>query len=103
MKNIQSYIIVGMTILIVVLCCFLYSANSTVDIYKEQIELSKLKNDKKTIQKQTDSVITELSGKSTKTVEKSNLLIKKLNNEILKIRDTTDLYMLEYVRNYRPE
>ena len=103
MKNIQSYIIAGMTILIVVLCCFLYSANSSVEIYKEQIELSKLKTDKKTVQIQTDSVITELSGKSTKTVEKSNLLIKKLNNEILKIRDTTDLYMLEYVRNYRPE
>lgn len=103
MKNIQSYIIAGMTILIVVLCWFLYSANLSVEIYKEQIELSKLKTDKKIVQKQTDSVITELSVKSTKTVEKSNLLIKKLNNEILKIRDTTDLYMLEYIRNYRPE
>jgi len=103
MKKIQSYIIAGMTILIVVLCCFLYSANSDVEIYKEQIKLSKLKTDKKTVQKQTDSVITELSSKSTKTVEKSNLLIKKLNNEILKIRDTTDMYMLEYIRNYRPE
>lgn len=103
MKNIQSYIIAGMTILIVVLCWFLYSANLSVEIYKEQIELSKLKTDKKIVQKQTDSVITELSIKSTKTVEKSNLLIKKLNNEILKIRDTTDLYMLEYVKNYCPE
>lgn len=103
MKNIQTYIIAGMTIIIVVLCWFLYSTNSSVEIQKEQIELSKLKTDKKAVQKQTDSVITELSKKSTKTVDKSNLLIKKITHNEPKIQDTTDAYMYEYISNFRPK
>jgi len=102
-KNIQPYIIAGMTITIVVLCFFLYSANSSVEVYKKQIELSKLENSKKTVQKQSEAVISEISEKSTKTVKNGNLLIKKLKYETPKISDTTGVYMLEYIRNYRPE
>lgn len=103
MKKIQPYIIAGMTIIIVVLCYFLYSANSSVDIYKKQIELEKLENSKKTVQEKTSTVISELSEKSTKSVKTGNSLIKKLKHEAPKINDTTGIYMLEYIRNYRPE
>lgn len=103
MKNIQPYIIAGMTILIVVLFWRLYSMNSTVEEYKEAIELSKLKTAKKSVQKQTYTVITDLIEKSESGVKKSNSIIKKITYEIPKIADTTDYYMLEYIKNYRPE
>jgi len=102
MKNIQPYIIAGIAIIIVVLFWFLYSATSSVEVYKKQIELSKLENDKKQVQKQTLTVISELSKKSTQTVKNGNLIIKKITYETPKISDTTGIYMLEYVRNYRP-
>tara|TARA_R110000782_G_scaffold38057_1_gene89668 strand:+ start:224 stop:535 length:312 start_codon:yes stop_codon:yes gene_type:complete len=103
MKNIQSYIIAGMTILIVVLFWFLNSANSKVDQYKEQIELSKLKEGKTVIFNSLNSQLNDLSKLSSETVIKSNKIIKKITHETTKISDTTDVYMLEYVRNYRPE
>jgi len=103
MKNIQPFIIAGMTIIIVVLFLFLYSSNTDVKIYKEQLELSKLKNSKESVKKQTESVILEIQDKSTKSVEKSNLLIKKITHEKIKISDTTGVYMLDFIRNYRPE
>jgi len=102
-KNTQPYIIAGMTIIIVVLAFYVYSMNSDVEIYKKQIELSKLENDKKQVQKQASTVISELSKKSTQTVKKGNLIIKKVTYETPKISDTTGIYMLEYIRNYRPE
>jgi hypothetical protein len=103
MKNIQPYIIAGMTILIVVLYWYVYSINSDIDIYKKQIELSKLKTDKKMVIHEIDSELNDLSKLSTTTVVKSKSILKKITHEIPKISDTTGVYMLEYVRNYRPK
>lgn len=102
MKINQSYIIAGMTILIVVLCWFLYSTNSSVDVYKNQTELQKLNQDKTIIIKKIDSELNDLSKLSKETVIKSNLIIKKITHEQPKISDTTGAYMLEYIRGYRP-
>lgn len=103
MKNIQSYIIAGMTILIVVLFWFLYSANSKVDIYKQQIELQKLNQDKIIVLERIDSELNDLSKLSKESVIKSNSIIKKITHEQPKINDTTGVYMLEYIRNYSPK
>ena len=102
MNKTQSYIIAGMTILIVVLCWFLYSANSSVNIYKQQIELQKLNQDKIIVLETIDSELNDLSKLSKETVIKSNSIIKKITHEEPKISDTTGIYMLEYIRNYRP-
>lgn len=102
MKNTQPYIIAGMTIIIVVLCWFLYSANSSVDIYKKQIEISKLNEEKIIVIEAIDSELNDLSKLSKETVIKSNSIIKKITHEQPKISDTTGIYMLEYIRNYRP-
>jgi len=103
MKNIQPYIIAGMTILIVVLSFCINSMNSDIKIYKQEIELSKLKTDKKSVQKQTDSVISDISVKSTNTVKKSKSLIQKITHETPKIKDTTDIYMYQYISSFRPK
>lgn len=103
MKNIQSYIIAGMTILIVVLFWFLYSANSSVDIYKQQAELEKLNNEKIIVLEKIDSKLNDLSKLSTETVKKSKKIIKKITHETPKISDTTNMYMLEYISSFRPK
>jgi len=102
MKNIQPYIIAGMTIIIVVLCWFLYSANSSVDIYKKQIELSKLNEEKIIVIEAIGSELNDLSKLSSDNVKKSDSIIKKIKHETPKINDTTDSYMLQYIRHYRP-
>lgn len=102
MKNIQSYIIAGMTITIVVLCWFLYSVNSTVYIYKKEIELQKLNKYKEISIKKIDSEIKDLSKLSTETVEKANSIIKNIKHETPIVKDTTDTYMYEYIVNYSP-
>lgn len=101
MKNYQPYIIAGMTILIVVLCWFIYSMNSSIDIYKEKIELSSLKNDKTIVIQELNSELNDLSKLSTNSVVKSKTILKSIQNEEPKISDTTGSYMLEYIRNYR--
>jgi predicted Holliday junction resolvase-like endonuclease len=103
MKKIQSYIIAGMTILIVVLAFYVYSMNSSVEQYKQEIELLKLKDEKTTVQQQTTTIIDDLSIKSRETVKKSDSIIKTITYEIPKISDTTDIYMLEYIRDFRPK
>lgn len=77
--------------------------NSDIKIYKQEIELSKLKIDKKSVQKQTDFVISDISVKSTESVKKSKSLIQKITHETPKIQDTTDIYMYEYVSSFRPK
>jgi len=103
MKNIQPYIIAGMTILIVVLAFYVYSMNSSVEQYKQEIELLRLKDEKTTIQQQTKTVIDDLSIKSNETVKKSDSIIKTIKHEIPKISDTTDNYMVQYIRDFRPK
>ena len=103
MKNYQPYIIAGMTILIVVLCWFIYSMNSSIDIYKEQIELSRLKNEKTVVIQELNSELNDLSKLSTNSVVKSKTILKSIQHEQPKISDTTGIYMLEYIRNYRPK
>ena len=103
MKNIQTYIIAGMTILIVVLAFYVYSMNSSVEQYKQEIELLRLKTEKTTVSEQTTTVIDDLFIKSRETVKKSDSIIKKIKHEIPKISDTTDNYMVEYIRDYRPK
>ena len=103
MKNIQSYIISGMTILIVVLSFYVYSMNSSVEQYKQEIELLRLKDEKTTVQHRTTTAIDDLSIKSRETVKKSDSIIKTIKHEIPKISDTTDNYMVEYIRDFRPK
>jgi len=103
MNKTQSYIISGMTILIVVLCYFLYSMNSSIDIYKQEIELSRLNEAKSMTQDKVNSELNDLSKQSTESVKKAKSIIKKITYETPKINDTTGIYMLEYVRNYRPK
>ena len=103
MKNKQPYIIAGMAILIVVLCFFLYNSGTNAKIYEEKIQLKELINQKKSIEKQTDSTFIELSKNSSKSVEESKLIINKIKHEIPKIKDTTDIYMYQYIINYRPK
>jgi predicted Holliday junction resolvase-like endonuclease len=103
MKKIQPYIIAGMTILIVVLAFYVYSINSSVKKYKQEIELFRLKSEKTTTQEQITTVIDNLSIKSRETVKKSDSIIKKIKHEIPKISDTTDNYMLQYIRDFRPK
>jgi len=103
MNKTQSYIIAGMTILIVVLCWFLYSANSSIDVYRQEIELSRLNEAKSMTQDNVNSELNDLSKQSTESVKKAKLIIKKITYETPKISDTTGVYMLEYVRNFRPE
>jgi len=102
-KNIQPYIILCLAIIIVGLSWYVYSMNSDIDIYKKQIELSKLKTDKKSNSDTLKNTIKNLSKNSTKAVEKSKKLLKKITYEKPIIIDTTSVYMLEYIRNYRPE
>jgi predicted Holliday junction resolvase-like endonuclease len=103
MKNIQSYIIAGMTIIIVVLAFYVYSMNSSVEQYKQEIELLRLKDEKTTVQQQTTTVIDDMSITSRETVKKSDSIIKNIKHEIPKISDTTDNYMVEYIRDFRPK
>jgi len=103
MNKTQSYIIAGMTILIVVLCYFLYSMNSSIDVYKQEIELSRLNEAKSMTQDNVNSELNDLSKQSTESVKKAKSIIKKNTYETPKISDTTGVYMLEYVRNFRPE
>jgi len=103
MNKTQSYIIAGMSILIVVLCYFLYSMNSSIDIYKQEIKLSRLNEAKSMTQDNVNSELNDLSKQSTESVKKAKSIIKKITHETPKINDTTGIYMLEYVRNYRPE
>lgn len=103
MKNIQPCIIAGMTILIVVLSWYIYSMNSSIELYKQEIELSKLNEHKSNVQEDINSEMNHLSEKSTESVRRAKLIIKKIKHETPKINDTTGVYMLEYVRNYRPE
>jgi len=103
MNKTQSYIIAGMTILIVVLFWYIYSMNSSIDIYKQEIELSRLNEAKSMTQDNVNSELNDLSKQSTESVQKAKLIIKKITYETPKINDTTGVYMLEYVRNFRPE
>ena len=103
MKNKQSYIIAGMTILIVVLCFFLYNSGTNAKIYEEKIQLKELINQKKSIEKQTDSVSINLLKNSEKSVIQSKLIINKIKHETPKVKDTTDIYMYQYIINYRPK
>jgi len=102
-KNIQPYIILCLTIIIVGLSWYVYSMNLDIDIYKKQIELSKLKTAKKSNSDTLAKTIENLSNNSTKAVEKSKKLLKKITYEKPVIIDTSGVYMLEYVRNYRPD
>lgn len=103
MKNIQLYIIAGMTILIVVLAFYVYSMNSSVEQYKQEIELLRLKTESKSVKQQTKTVIDNLSIISRKTVKKSDSIIKTIKHETPKISDTTDNYMVKYIRDFRPK
>jgi len=103
MNKTQSYIIAGMTILIVVLFWYIYSINSSIDIYKQEIELSRLNEAKSMTQDNVNSELNDLSKQSTELVKKSKSIIKKITYETPRINDTTGVYMLEYVRNFRPE
>ena len=103
MKNIQQYIIAGMTILIVVLAFYVYSMNSSVEQYKQEIELLRLKGEKITVQERTITVIEDLSTTSRGTVKKSDSIIKKIKHEKPIIVDTTDNYMYQYISTYRPK
>lgn len=102
MKINQNYIIAGMAIIIAVLCFFLHDLNSSVKIYKEEIKLEQTKKSKQETQDKINQEIKNISDKSTKTVSKSDSIIKKITHEKVKINDTTDLYMLEYIQNYSP-
>ena len=103
MKNIQTYIIAGMIILIIVLAFYVYSMNSSVEQYKKEIELSRLKKEEKSNQNSIENEITTISDKSSETVKKSDSIIKTIKHEIPKISDTTDNYMVEYIREFRPK
>jgi len=103
MNKTQSYIIAGMTILIVVLFWYIYSMNSSIDIYKQEIELSRLNEAKSMTRDNVNSELNDLSKQSTESVKKAKSIIKKITYETPKINDTTGVYMLEYVRNFRPE
>jgi hypothetical protein len=103
MKNIQSYIIAGMTILIVVLAFYVYSMNSSVEQYKQELEILKLKDEKTEVKRKTEFIITDISEISSRSVKKSDSIIKIIKHEIPKISDTTDNYMVQYIRNFRPK
>jgi len=103
MKNIQTLIIAGLTIIIVGLAFYVYSMNSSVEQYKQEIEILRLKDKKTTVQKQTATIIDDLSIKSRETVKKSDSIIKTIKHEIPKISDTTDSYMVQYIRDFRPK
>ena len=103
MKNIQKYIIAGMTILILVLAFYVYSMNSSIEQYKQEIEILRLKDEKAEVERKTEFIITDISEISSISVKKSDSIIKIIKHEIPKIIDTTDNYMVQYIRNFRPK
>ena len=102
-NNFQNYIIAGMTIIIVVLAFYVYDLSNKINENNQSSKLTDLKKSKIEVKKETDEVINSISSKSSETVKKSNLIIKKINHEVPKIIDTTDARMLEFIRGYRPE
>lgn len=102
-NNFQNYIIAGMTIIIVVLAFYVYNLSNKINENDQSGKLTNLKKSKIEAKKETDEVINSISSKSSETVKKSNLIIKKINHETPKIIDTTDARMLEFIRWYRPE
>jgi len=89
--------------LIVVLAFYVYSMNSSVEQYKQEIELLRLKEEKKVKIIDTGIIIEAISIKSRNTVKKSDSIIKKITHETPKISDTTDNYMVQYIRDFRPK
>ena len=77
--------------------------NSSVDIYKQEIELSRLNDAKLTTQNDINSELNDLSRKSTESVSRSKSIIKKTKHETPKIMDTTDYHMLQYINDFRPK
>ena len=103
MKNIQQLIIVGLTVIIVGLAFYVYSMNSSIDLYKQEIEILRLNDEKVLVQENINNEIDDLLNGSEISVRKSDSIIKKIKHEIPKISDTSHYNMVEYVRHFRPK
>jgi hypothetical protein len=103
MKNIQPLIIAGLTIIIVGLAFYVYSMNSSIDLYKQEIEILRLKDEKVLVHENINNEIDDLLNGSEISVRKSDSIIKNIKHEIPKISDTNHVIMVEYIRNFRPK
>ena len=103
MKNKQYYINAAIIISIIIFCWLLYYCINQKGIFDEKINLKELIHKKIKVDEKTDSLFIDLSKNSAKSVQKSKSIINKIKHETPKIKDTTDIYMYQYIINYRPK
>jgi hypothetical protein len=97
----QNIIIVALAIIVLWLSFKLYNSSTDTKIIEAKTSVKSIEKKSDINDKKIDSAFNEIEKQSSESVKKSTT--KKIQYEKPIIKDTTDMYMYEYIVNYRPK